>query len=856
MTNVAGANIRLGGDETGLIKSLDNARQRFSLFTKEINSNFIQAYKKADAEQKVFRGGLTRLGDEFVNLGKKMALVGTLPALFAAGKAYKDYADIQRMEKGLALYGSTLDDVRRLAKEPNIGVFDGAKTLIGLRATKIEAGLAERAIKSFANAIAASGGNAADLEPALLNLKQFKSTQNINQVDLRQLSSRIPQAMDIIQKQFGAIDPEKLNKIGIDKFIEGFVSGLEKIPKVAGGAGVAMEQVADSFTFFSGTIGEGIEKAFNTSSKITAIGQLLDNLSTNFRTLNPEAQKAILLFGGMAVVIPPLTVAVGTLIKLWPLLSVGFAGISWPVVAIVATATAISGLIALLPLLNNQTAETADQLDKVASFKDKLGPLMARYEELTAKAKLSGNEQRELKKVTEDIAKAVPGAASSFDKYGNAVDININKVRTFIGEQRKLLEIMQRTQKEAALSSIGSSRSRIAGISRQLGEGITYETSSNGVAVRRPLSENEKEVMRKQITDLQAEIQRSRKELQNAEGIDSIADRRKQRSSIVEELNAIPPAADAAGKSLKSAFDPASKKEYQKILSEEKKDLEDIRDIAASIKAISGSGNSAGMLSNLLGDGSGKFQSSLAGKKSADALKGRAGEISGIANIGGAPAPGTKEAIGDQMSSSLDNLRNKYEDSISATAKLNSELQGAFKETGVNVATGFGEMLGDLASGVGGVETFSQRLLGALGNMLKEMGKALIVAGIGGSALKKLMSVPALAIPAGIAMVAIGQTLTNSMSKSMATASRTKLANGGAIYGPTNAIVGEYPGAANNPELVAPYSKVHDSFKKIAKETMGVGGGNVFIPEMKLRGEDMYIQFKRVEQRNKALGII
>jgi hypothetical protein len=47
MSSVGAANVRLSGDETGLIKSLDNARQRFSLFSKEINSNVVQAYKRA-----------------------------------------------------------------------------------------------------------------------------------------------------------------------------------------------------------------------------------------------------------------------------------------------------------------------------------------------------------------------------------------------------------------------------------------------------------------------------------------------------------------------------------------------------------------------------------------------------------------------------------------------------------------------------------------------------------------------------------------------------------------------------------------------------------------------------------------
>lgn len=922
MSNIGGANIKLGADESGVISSINNARKHFALFTREINSNVAQAYKKADAEQKVFRGGLTRLGDEFVSLGQKMAVVGTLPALFAAGKAYKDFADIQRLEKGLSLYGSTLDDIRRLAKEPNIGVFDGAKSLVGLRAAKIDAELAERAVKSFANAIAAAGGNASDLEPALLNLKQFKATKNINQVDLRQLSGRIPQAMDIIQKQFGTLDTEKLNKIGIDKFIEGFVSGLEKIPKVAGGAGVAMEQVADSFTFFSGTIGEGIEKAFNVSDKINSLAGFLDSLATNFKTLTPEGQKAILMFGGLAVVIPPVLVAVGTLIKLWPLLAGAFATISWPVVAIGATVAAISGLIAIMPLLNNHTAEFNKQSEMVAGFATKLDPLVAQYDALKEKTNLSTEEQKKLKDLTEQIAALVPTAVKGWDSYGNAIDINTDKAKTYTAEQKKLLSAMQATRRESLLSEIYQNTRRRNELQTTLGSGKQTTKVHLGMGVYSDqthiLNNDEVKKAATELAVIQQKDAQNRKELLNIGGLDaykkdvvelkslikqriqlraeyaealkgndfnksedlrlksnSVAEAIKERkdritalgpqvkqgkieadASIPKAIEKIPPAAKAAGDALKDAFETENHKKYLKLLADEKKNLEEIREIAADIKIIRGTGNSAGLDASIFGNsGVNEFQASLGRKKAAEALKGRSGDILGIASIGAKASPGTKDSIEDSMGSSLEGYQQKMADAKSATDNLNAALASSFKETGVSVSVGFGEMLGDLASGVGGVETFSQRLLGALGGMLKEMGKALIAAGIGGIALKKLMKVPALAIPAGIALVALGQTLNNSVSKSVGTATRTRLAKGGAVFGPTQVIVGDNPNAKNDPELVAPYSKVHASFQKIATETMGRSGGGYEQIKTVVRGEDIEIIHKRVQQRNNALGV-
>lgn len=56
---------------------------------------------------------------------------------------------------------------------------------------------------------------------------------------------------------------------------------------------------------------------------------------------------------------------------------------------------------------------------------------------------------------------------------------------------------------------------------------------------------------------------------------------------------------------------------------------------------------------------------------------------------------------------------------------------------------------------------------------------------------------------AGIASGFIAQ-----MMAAVATVAATPFAEGGVVYGPTLALTGEYPGAANNPEIIAPLSKL------------------------------------------------
>ena len=58
-------------------------------------------------------------------------------------------------------------------------------------------------------------------------------------------------------------------------------------------------------------------------------------------------------------------------------------------------------------------------------------------------------------------------------------------------------------------------------------------------------------------------------------------------------------------------------------------------------------------------------------------------------------------------------------------------------------------------------------------------------------------------------------------------------ANGGIVSGPTMGLMGEYPGAQNNPEVVAPLDKL--------KDMIGGGGGGEFV----LRGNDLILAIQR-----------
>jgi len=69
-----------------------------------------------------------------------------------------------------------------------------------------------------------------------------------------------------------------------------------------------------------------------------------------------------------------------------------------------------------------------------------------------------------------------------------------------------------------------------------------------------------------------------------------------------------------------------------------------------------------------------------------------------------------------------------------------------------------------------------------------------------------------------------------------------KFANGGVISGPTMGLMGEYPGAAHNPEVVAPLDKL--------KSMIGGGTGGQFV----LRGQDLLLSVNRAQKASNLKG--
>jgi hypothetical protein len=161
-------------------------------------------------------------------------------------------------------------------------------------------------------------------------------------------------------------------------------------------------------------------------------------------------------------------------------------------------------------------------------------------------------------------------------------------------------------------------------------------------------------------------------------------------------------------------------------------------------------------------------------------------------------------------------LTNLIRDSIT---KFAENVGKALAGEGTNPFEGFGLMIADAAVGIG---------------------KALIAYGVAITAFALAVSNPFAAIAAGTALVIAGSYLKSRLSKQSQAAKPTAFADGGIISGPTLGLMGEYPGASRNPEVVAPLDKL--------KSLIGSSGGGTL--EARISGNDLLILMNKAGRTN------
>ncbi len=299
-------------------------------------------------------GNIAQLGQQIRALGLGLTIGLTAPFLGLGKASLESAVKMDAARRSLtAVSGSAKEAerqiarLREVAKLPGIDFQGAIEGSTRLQAVGFSANTAERALKGFANAIAQTGGGAAQLNSVTVQLGQMASKSKVLGQDLRPIIEAAPVLGKVLKQAFGTVDSEaiseKLSKAGktSSEFIEQIIGLLEKLPKVGAGAREIFDNLGISVTTSLGKIGESILVVV--APALTAATDLIDRVGDKFAALPSAVKTTLVVLAAVAAAVGPIVLAFGGLLGILPSLVAG-----WASLTTIMSGAALPGVLATL----------------------------------------------------------------------------------------------------------------------------------------------------------------------------------------------------------------------------------------------------------------------------------------------------------------------------------------------------------------------------------------------------------------------------------------------------------------------------------------------------------------------------
>ena len=799
---------------------------------------------------------LQQASDRMASIGNTLTLGVTAPLLAIGAGAVQAAGEFERLRLGLeatmtgagysiAQARDELEKLREAAKAPGIDFEQAVQGSLRLQSVGLSAEQARETIKQFANGVAAAGGTAQNFEGVTRQLSQIISKGKILNEDLVILKENMPSVSRALVSAFGTADAEGLRKLNVsaEDLVVTLTQELAKAPRVAGGIANSIQNAQVAVKEAAAKIGDSLNRAFDITGALDRFANFVITVADAFANLSPEVQGAIFAVAAFGVALGPAIRLGGALAttfvqtQLAMAQFVRFANLELRN-ALAGGATGVSRLIAAFKALDLATKTT---IIGVA-----IGVFLALAAAVATYASASDDAAQKAKLLADIQKTAKEQAAGQVLQVEQLIDA-FNKENATQEDKERIIKRLQEISPkyfgglDAAKVTTENLTKALEGYRDELIRVATVKAATDKIAELQVAMADLKEEA--ELTPIQLGLL----------GLEAAA------KSVLNPMKSLGVVQGIVAKGAKQVTENAkdAKAAYESQIATLKKVIDENQ-----------------TLNDVLGDRpKDDDKTPKAPRPTAappidlEALRRSRAQFQDFATLPTIQTPGAVEGGGSlaNIEKGLDNITEKSAKAAFGMAslldplRLNAEAAANFAQQSGLLFEVFGDqvfatidkfgLLGQTITGVSsaiaagladasnGWEAFKNAAIEAIGDVIGKMVQQFVA--------KQMLNAannPAIAAlgPAGIAVAAGAGVIAGAAFKRVLNA--VAFADGGVVYGPTLGLVGEYPGASTNPEVIAPLSKL--------KNLIEPSGGMEL--QTRISGNDLLVLLERTEkQRNR-----
>lgn len=810
--------------------------------------------REFNREVKNVERSLQSASDRLSDIGNSLSLALTAPLVGLGGAAIVAAGEFERLRLGLeatmtdAGYSiqqarEELEKLREVAKAPGIDFEQAVQGSLRLQSVGLSAEQARETIAQFANGVAAAGGTAQNLEGVTRQISQIISKGDILNEDLVILKENMPSVSKALVNAFGTADAEGLRKLNIsaEELVMRLTEELAKAPRVAGGIANAIQNAQVAVKEAAAKIGDSLNAAFDITGALNKFADFVSGIADSFSKASPEVQRLIFSLGAFAIALGPgillgrqlATTFITTTVELAKFArflnaefarsaASGVTGITRLIAGFraldLATKTTVIGLAigavvalgAALYAYSNTSTEAAkaqQEFNKTLQLgRESVSGQVETVNQLIRAYGKEGVTLNERKRILAQLAEI------DQERFGNlrAETTLINQL-TAAGESLTQ-SLIRQAQVKQAVEQIAKLKDELKDLREESEVGfgdellaytkefLKFDMSGGIVGMQSRINarlslkykeneKNAKESYERQIKDLQ-----------------TFVDQNAKLSDFGTRTPKAPPAPPTP---------PAAPQEPELSPSEIRRQIRDIKEQLSPLETLPSNVKSG-------------FDEAAAGL---DAFAKKAG-----AATSAAVQPFTQAQI------ELQKYNKGVEDFAQRTGLLIEYVDGIatvsidkfkiFEEAITNIGGAISEAL---LAGASGFETFKNAAINAISKVIGLLIQQFVAKQMVNAASSPIAAALGPAGSAALAAAAGG--IASALFKRVVGAA--KFAEGGVVYGPTLGLVGEYPGASTNPEVIAPLSKLKSLISPAGEMSL----------ETRISGNDLLVLVERTQKQ-------